>query len=327
MAIPRRFLPSLSWLTAFEAVARRNSVTQAAAELDLSQGAVSRQIQKLENMLGMELFIREKKRLILTPSGASYAKEVREAIGQISNATIKIHSNPDGGVLELSILPAFGTHWLAPRLPGFLAANPGITINLSTRTVPFDFTQERFHAAIHFGSDDWAGTETIKLMDEEVVPVVSPDLIANAEFLVPLDLVSLPLLHLETRPNGWAQWFQAQGLAGVKSGGMGFDQFATMSKAASHGIGVALLPRYLAEENLENGRFVTLENTQTTSIGAYYLVWPKSHSTYPPLLAFRKWIGRPQQCEHASLRTALQIAKPETYFAATTFCKVGNPIN
>jgi len=286
----RRFLPPLPWLTAFEAVARLGSVTRAAQELDLSQGAVSRQVQKLEAQLGVDLFQRVKKRLVLTQAGQSYSVDIGTAIAAIRTATIRAATNPQGGVLELSILPAFGTNWLAPRLPGFLAAHPGVTLNLSTRVVPFDFDQERFHAAIHFGGRDWPGAEALKLMDEDLVPVIAPGLLA--EHATPKDLATLPLIHLETRRKAWAAWFSAQGVDATVPSGMVFDQFATMEQAAVAGIGAALLPRYLAEADLVAERLVTLANVTLTSIGAYYLVWPPSAASYPPLVAFRNWIAR-----------------------------------
>lgn len=290
----RRFLPPLPWLTAFEAVARLGSVTEAACELDLSQGAVSRQVQKLESQLGVALFQRVKKRLVLTPAGQAYCDDVRQAITIIKNATVRAATNPKGGVLELSILPAFGAHWLAPRLPGFLAAHPGITLNLSTRVVPFNFAAERFHAAIHFGRKDWPGAEALKLMDEHLVPVMAPSLLKSS-LLKPgasaQDMTRLPLLHLETRRRAWADWFLSQDVDFLPPMGMVFDQFATMEQAVFAGIGAALLPRYLVQANLDAGRLATLENVQATSQGAYYLVWPPSAASYPPLVAFRGWIN------------------------------------
>ena len=286
----RRFLPQMSWLIAFDAVARRGSVTEAAEELALTQGAVSRQIQKLEERIGAPLFRRERKRLRLTRAGAEYAAELRPALARIGAATLKLRSNPEGGALELSILPAFGTYWLAPKLPAFLSAHPGVTLNLSTRTRPFDFDTERFHAAIHFGREDWPGTESLRLMEEEVMPVAAPEMMAPVTS--PEGLARLPLLHLESRPRAWARWFRAQGVAAEGApGGMGFDQFATMARAAAFGAGVALLPRFLAEAELAAGRLATLAGTATTSIGAYYLVWPRGGGDYPPLAAFREWIS------------------------------------
>lgn len=157
MATPRRLLPSISLLTAFEAVVRTGSTLAAARDLDLSQGAVSRLIQALEGQLGVPLFLRERRRLVPTDPALAYAREVGKALDLISRGSMRVRSNAGGGTLSLAILPTFGTRWLAPRLPRFLAAHPGITINLGTRLKPFDFAEEGFDAAIHFGGDDWAG--------------------------------------------------------------------------------------------------------------------------------------------------------------------------
>lgn len=288
MHIPRRFLPPLPWLSAFESVARLGSVTEAALELDLTQGAVSRQIQKLEELLEVPLFHREKRRLTVTPAGKAYAVEVQKALSGVANATLALKANPDGGLLELAILPAFGAHWLAPRLPSFLAQNPGVTINLATRVEPFEFAREKFHAAIHFGQDDWPGARSLKLMDEEVVVVASPDVCGGA-----LDveaLRGLPLLQLETREDAWARWFEHQGQVPPLGQGIAFDQFATMLRATVFGAGAALMPRYLVEAELKDGTLVTDPQARKTSLGAYFLVWPEALTEHPPVAAFRGWI-------------------------------------
>lgn len=287
---PRRFLPPLPWLTAFEAVARLGSVTEAAAELSLTQGAVSRQIQKLEAQLGVDLFLRRKKRLILTEAGQIYGAEIRDAIGRIASATLRATTNPEGGVLELAILPAFGTHWLAPRLPAFLAAHPGITLNLTTRTRPFDFSTQRLHGAIHFGRDNWPATGALKLAEEDLLPVLAPDLVPDSREVRAADLAKMPLLHLESRRRAWPQWFAAHGLEGAARAGMVFDQFATMQQAALAGLGAALLPQWLVATDLAAGRLVTPDASQPARIGAYWLVWPLSGAAYPPLSAFRSWV-------------------------------------
>lgn len=289
MVISRRLLPPLPWLTAFESVARLGSVTDAAAELDLTQGAVSRQIQKLEEQLGLALFVRDRRRLVVTPAGRSYAESVQGLIAGLANATLALKSNPEGGLLELAILPAFGTHWLAPRLPQFLARHPGVTINLATRTEPFDFAQERFHAAIHFGKNDWPGTLGLKLMDEQVVAVVSPQL-CRQEALDLERLAQLTHLQLQTRPSAWARWYQRQGVQDAQPATLAFDQFATMLKAAEFGAGAALMPLYLVERHLSQGRLVTLPQAAQTSLGAYYLVWPETLTDHPPVAALRDWV-------------------------------------
>ena len=283
---PRRFLPPLPWLTAFEAVARLGSVTEAAGELALTQGAVSRQVQKLEARLGVALFLRQKKRLVLTEVGRAYAGEVRAAIGQITSATLRATTNPEGGTLELAILPAFGTHWLAPRLPGFFAAHPGVTLNLTTRTRPFDFTTQPLHAAIHFGRDNWPGTSALKLAEEDLLAVHAPGQVVESA----QDLARLPLLHLESRRRAWPQWFDRHAVKGEARAGMVFDQFATMQQAALAGLGAALLPEWMVRADLAAGRLLSPAGVQPARIGAYWLVWPQAGAAFPPLVALRDWL-------------------------------------
>lgn len=289
VSTPRRFLPPFVWLAAFEAVARCGSVTAAALELNLTQGAVSRQVQKLENQIGVQLFERDKQRLHLTLEGRSYAEDVKQGMNLIANAGIKLHSNPNGGVLDLAVLPAFGTHWLAPRLADFLAQCPGVAVNLSTRIRPFDFSVENFHAAIHFGADDWPDTDCLCLMEEEAIAVASPKIVPPTFIDNISKVLDLPLLHLETRPNAWASWLDQQGVEIDGLTGVKFDQFATMIQAAVFGLGAAIVPKYLIENEISEGRLVELRTNALSVIGSYYLVWPERSANYPPVIAFKKW--------------------------------------
>lgn len=288
----RRFLPSLSLLAAFEAAARTGSITAAARELDLTQSAVSRQIKALENQLGVELFLRERQTIRLTVAGDSYAREIREALRRISSASLNLRANPHGGTLNLAILPTFGARWLAPRLGQFLAANPGITINLVTRLSPFDFRLDSIDAAIHFGEAVWPGAELTLLMQEETVPACSPEFKRAHGIEVSPDLLHVPLLHLTTRPDAWERWFTETGVAFESVHGMLFDQFATASQAAIGGLGVALLPTFLIQEELKRGELVPAVNKPMPSAQRYYLAFPRERATYPPLVAFREWIVR-----------------------------------
>lgn len=292
MAILRRFLPSMSLLSAFEAAARHQSFTAAAAELNLTQSAVSRQIRALEEVLGAELFLRERQTVRLTLAGETYAQQVREALRHISTATLNFRANPRGGTLNLAILPTFGTRWLAPRLPGFVAENPGITVNLTTRLAPFDFQLDPLDAAIHFGAPDWPGAELDPLMRETVVPACSPSLRDQHRFETPADLLAAPLLHLVSRPDAWERWFAAMDVAPDGVRGMLIDQFATVAQAATAGMGVALLPRFLFEAELARGDLVEALPGAVQSAGRYYLAWPSQRESYPPLQAFRRWIAR-----------------------------------
>lgn len=282
----------MSLLRAFESAARHQSFTAAAAELHLTQSAVSRQIRSLEELLHSTLFVRERQTVRLTLAGKAYAQEIRGALQRISSATLGFRANPKGGTLNLAILPTFGTRWLAPRLPSFLAEHPGITLNLTTRLSRFDFELEAVDAAIHFGLPDWPGAELAFLMSETVVPACSPALRLQHGFAAPTDVLKAPLLHLVSRPDAWEHWLLAHGTQASEVQGMLFDQFAVAAQAAIAGLGVALLPRFLIETELARGDLVeAIAQTQAIeSTERYYLAWPASRSGYPPLQAFQQWI-------------------------------------
>lgn len=304
MKTPRRFLPSLSLLQAFEAAARHHSITEAARELALTQSAVSRQIRALEDQLGTQLFHRERQTIRLTAGGAAYAREVREALQKISQASMNLRANPHGGTLSLAILPTFGTRWLAPRLPRFLADNPGITINLRSQFSQFDFRSIAVDAAIHFGRDDWPGATCLRLMGEEVVPVCAPDLLARLDIRSAADLRSAPLLHLTSRPDAWERYFILNGVDASHVHGMLLDEFATAAQAAAAGLGVALLPGFLVDEEIASGRLVAALPLPMRSTEAYYLCWPREQEGHEPLRRFARWLA----AETAAFEQARQIA-------------------
>ena len=287
---PRRLLPSMPALLALEAVDRLGTASAAAEELSLTQGAVSRALQGLEGQLGVTLFLRERQRLRLTPAAQDYVRQVRAHLTGLAQASVRLRANPGGGSLSLAILPAFGVQWLAPRLPDFTRRHPGVTVNLSTRLRPFDFATEGFDAAIHFGREDWPGAEHMLLMEEEVLPVCAPAL-SPAPVDSPEALLALPLLQLESRPGAWGRYLAQQGVGGKRPVGMLFDQFATMSQAAIHGLGVALLPVFMIEDALRDGRLVVAWPVRGRGLGSYYLVWPKDSPARAPLVAFREWIS------------------------------------
>lgn len=301
--VPRRFLPSMSILAAFETSARLQSFTAAATELHLTQSAVSRQIRSLEDLLGAELFVRERQTVRLTPAGEAYAHEIRRALQQIATATLGFRANPQGGTLNLAILPTFGTRWLAPRLPRFQDAHPGITINLSTRLAAFDFQADTLDAAIHFGPPEWPGARLDFLMKETVVPACSPQLRAKHKLRKPADLLNAPLMHLVSRPDAWERWLRAAGVDFDEVHGMLVDQFAVAAQAAIAGLGVALLPTFLIEAELARRDLVLAVNKPMESADNYYLAWPINRENYPPLQAFRQWIKQEARSEAAVSRS------------------------
>ena len=291
MVWSRRYLPSLGQLRAFESVLRTGSTTAAAAELGLSQGAVSRHVQALERQLGTELFLRERRSLIPTDAARHYARSVTQALDLIGRASMELAANPGGGTLTLAILPALGTRWLAPRLPDFLSRHPGVTVNLATRLRAVDFEAEGFDAALHFGAPDQPGCDYLKIGEEPLVAACAPSLLAAHPVASARDLLALPLLQLETRPRAWERWFAHHGIAEAAPQGMIFDQFATMTQAAIAGVGVALLPEFLAAPELGDGRLVRAFGGLVPGRGAYWLAWPRARAAYPPLRAFREWLA------------------------------------
>lgn len=291
MSVPRRYLPSIPALLAFEATARLGSATRAAAELSLTQSAISRQLKTLEDQLGVPLLRREGRGLVLTPTGQAYLRDVRGVLQGLAQASISAQTQATGGTLNLAILPAFGMHWLAPRLRDFARRHPEVTVNLSTRLAPFDFRTAAFDAAIHFGREDWPGVCYLPLLPETVVPVCAPALI-NAPLTDPQDIVRHDLLHLDTRPRGWMRWLRTLGHEADLPPGMVFDQFATMAQAAIHGLGIALLPTFFAEPYLAGGQLVLASERTSESIGSYYLVWPEERAEPPALSSFRAWLAR-----------------------------------
>ncbi len=288
--LPRRFLPSLSSLLALEAVDRLGSASAAAAELALTQGAISRQLQVLEGQLGVPLFSRARQRLSLTPAARDYVHEVRKALNTLACGALTLRANPTGGNLNLAILPAFGMHWLAPRLPAFVRAHPEVTLNLSTQLRPFDFDTHPFDAAIHYGRHDWPGTHAMKLMDEDVLAVASPTLVPRA-LAHPGEVLDYTLLQLDSRTGDWGRWLAHHGMPGQRPPAMLFDQFATMAQGAVHGLGVAVLPMFLIGRDLDEGRLVTVFGGPIRSEASYALVWPNERPERGPLTSFRTWLA------------------------------------
>lgn len=287
--ITRRYLPSMPSLLALEAVDRTGSASAAAAELNLTQGAISRQLQAFEAQLGVALILRDKHRLQLTPAAQDYCREIRRALQSLSQASLTLRANPDGGALNLAILPAFGMHWLAPRLARFAALHPEVTVNLSTRLAPFDFANSHFDAAIHYGRQDWPGAAYLPLMQEDLLAVAAPSLLqplAAAD-----DILSYPLLQLESRTGDWGRWLAHHGAPNQRPAAMLFDQFATMTQAAIHGLGAALIPRFLIEADLTAHRLIPAFGPAIKSLGSYFLVWPKDRPERKPLTSFRAWLA------------------------------------
>lgn len=288
----RGFLPNIGNLLAFEATARHGSVSRAAEELNLTQSAVSRQIQQLEESLRVSLFHRTRQRVVLTDVGRLYASQVRNTLAELADATHQaVALSGTRGVLNLAVLPTFGTRWLIPRVPDFLARHPDATVNFGVRLVPFDFASEPFDAAIHFGEPHWPGAVCDLLRHEEAVPVCSPAYRERENIRTPQDLARVTLLQQSTRPTAWAEWFRSLNIeAGNPLRGPRFEQFAMVAQAAAAGLGAALIPQFLIGEELASGRLAILFPHSLVSGGSYYLVYPEHKAKAPLVRSFRDWI-------------------------------------
>jgi DNA-binding transcriptional LysR family regulator len=293
----RRRLPSTQALICFEAAARHESYTRAAQELALTQSAVSRQITALEDFLGMALFRRTRHGVALTPAGADYARQTARQLDSMERDTLDAMARQGlGGALQLAAVPTFATRWLIPRLPDFAAKHPDITVHIETRTRPFLFNDTPFDAALYAGTPaqaaNWAGTHSVLLLHEDVLPVCSPALLGAKAQLSPAAIARMPLLQQSTRPDGWHQWFDAQKVDAPRArSGPRYELFSMIAVAAAHGLGVALMPRMLIEPELARGELVVACDRPLRAERGYFLVTPASADERPALAAFRDWLS------------------------------------
>lgn len=288
----RRKIPSTASLSAFESAARHQSFTKAADELAVTQSAICRQIGALEDFLGVKLFRRTRRGVVLTEAGTSYAKKVTSRLDEVERDTLELMAKGGhGDTLELGVVPTFATKWLLPRLPLFAKAHPGITVNLTARTRPFLFDETPFDAAIHAGESHWPGTDRVFLMHENLVAVCSPKLIAPRKTIGVSDWGRYTLLQQSTRPYAWRDWFMSRGMQveGDMTGPR-FELFSMLAEAAIHGMGVALTPRFLVDDELARGVLVQAVKHEHLSDRSYYLIYPEQKSENAALTAFRAWL-------------------------------------
>jgi DNA-binding transcriptional LysR family regulator len=294
----RRKLPSIQALICFESAAKHASFTKAAQELSLTQGAVSRQVSSLEEMLGESLFKRDRHGMQLTHAGESYYKNISMRLHGLERDTLDIMGgNGLGNNLTIAAVPTFASKWLIPRLPNFSKLHPNTHIHIETRTRAFMFNDSGLDAAIYAGTPDqvtqWAGTQATKLFDEEVIPVCSPSLLKSNRQLTPEQISQMPLLQQSTRPEAWRQWFNAQGLDPAQSmAGPRYEQFSMQVAAAQCGLGVSLMPTILVTGELADGQLVVACNRTLSGLRAYYFVQPQSALQLEASVQFKKWLSQ-----------------------------------
>jgi len=287
-------LPSLNGLRAFESAARHLSFTQAAAELNVTQTAVSHQIKRLEDELGVALFVRRNRALALTPEAADYLPGIRAAFNDLRLATDRLRRKDNDRVLTVSTLASLAAKWLLPRLSAFQEAHPGIDVRITTSTALVDFKSGDVDAAIRYGRGQWPGLRADWLMADQLFPVCSPALLTGSKALKgPEDLAHHTLLHSSGGyDDDWRLWLTAAGLPPdiSKQPGLTFDLFFMTVQAAIDGIGVAMGRTSYVEADIAKGRLVVPFSIKLPDEWGFYLVSPEANADSPKLSAFRHWI-------------------------------------
>ena len=303
----RRRLPPLNALRAFEAAARHLNFSRAADELSVTPGAVSQQIQNLEDYVGAALFKRTPKGLLLTDAAQTALPALREAFDRLAEAASLLTAAVDGRRLTLTAPPSFAAKWLVPRLGAFEQAHPQVDLWLSAAIELVDLAAGEVDVAIRYGAGRYPGLEVHRLFAETVIPVASPDHLAAQPLLTPGDLANHVLLHdgspdLDDSCPDWTMWLAARGLKGIDSmRGPRFNQSSLVIEAAVNGRGVALAKRTLAAADLEAGRLVAPLQIATAVDFAYYLVHPKAKGRLPQVKAFISWIAAQAQAHEDAL--------------------------
>ncbi|MEW6639361.1 MAG: transcriptional regulator GcvA [Pseudomonadota bacterium] len=290
-APPGSGLPPLNALRAFEATARHLSVKAAAEELHVTPGAVSQLIKTIESHLGVRLFTRGRRGMLLTDIGQSYLPPIRNALRQIVEASRRVATAADTGLLTVSVTPFFASAWLVPRLKGFQDAYPDIDLRVVTSNTLADFHRDGVDVAIRHGLGRYAGLASDRVVSVEIVPVAAPTLVERlGRPATPAALTRWPLVH-DAERKGWQLWFQAQGLAEIPPPrGPSFDDSALLLQAVRAGQGAGLLPAALIAGDVAEGRLQRLADTTMLEAFAYYLVYPDERSAAPKIAAFRRWI-------------------------------------
>ncbi|HEX6979783.1 MAG TPA: transcriptional regulator GcvA [Alphaproteobacteria bacterium] len=283
-----RSLPPLNALRAFEAAARHLSFTRAADELHVTQAAVSHQVKALEAQLGVRLFRRLTRGLLLTEEGHALLPELREAFDRLAQAVDRVRRGGPG-TLTISVLTTFALGWLVPRLPKFQAAHPSIDVRLTTTSRMVNFATEDVDVAIRYGAGGWRDLHCDKLFDDVLTPL------AGARFKDrlrrPEDILSVPLLHEHDGPYDWPIWFRAVGLPPDKAKpGTRFDSTRIAVHAAIAGAGVAVGAPFMFSDELAAGTLFQPFDILVPNGKAYWLVCPEATAERPKIKAFREWI-------------------------------------
>lgn len=288
-----RRLPPLNALRAFEAAARHLSFTRAAGELNVTQAAISHQVKALEERLGLSLFRRVNRGLLLTEEGQSLFPVIRDALDTLADGVERVRQRETRGMLTVSVLPSFAVKWLVPRLSHFQDRHPDIDLRISASERLVDFARDAIDIAVRFGRGFWPGLRVDRLFREAFTPVCSPALARQLK--EPADLARVVLLEedmlLTPELPTWRDWLAAAGVGNVDpSRGPRFSHTHIMLQAAIDGRGVALSQVVLAADDLAAGRLVAPFALRLPTDYAHYVVGPSVTADRPKVKAFREWM-------------------------------------
>ena len=297
-----RSIAHLNALRAFEASARHQSFSLAAQELNVTPAAVGQLVRTLEDWLGSPLFVRStsgRARLVTTEVAEQALPDIRAGLERLAVGLERLRSGSAGGVLTVTVSPAFAAKWLLPRIERFQAAWPETDLRLDTSLKPVDFVAQRIDVGVRYGRGQWPGLAAEKLMDEEVYPVCAPALLATATLQAPGDLRGQVLIHdqsvdTSTGFASWQAWLRHAGGQGVPTDrGLRINNSAAVLQAAIDGQGVALARSVMAHDDLAAGRLVRLfPQVRLESTLAYYVVYRPECIAQPKVAAFRDWLLR-----------------------------------
>ncbi|MDO6426811.1 transcriptional regulator GcvA [Thalassotalea sp. 1_MG-2023] len=284
-------IPPLNALRAFEASARQLSFTRAAEELFVTQAAISHQIKSLEEHLGLKLFMRKNRALLLTEEGQAYYQDIKDVFTSLQDATERLLVRGAKGAITVSLQPSFAIQWLVPRLNTFNLLNTDIDVRIKAVDQPDGLLTEDVDVAIYYGRGRWPGVHADKLHTEYLIPVCSPLLLDGPKPLSTIqDLTNHTLLH-DTSRRDWKRWFKEAGIRGTNvNHGPIFSHSAMVVQGAVHGQGIALAQRILAQPELDAGRLVIPVEHSLISKNAFYLVCREHQLELGKIAAFRDWV-------------------------------------
>jgi LysR family glycine cleavage system transcriptional activator len=306
--VVRSRLPPLNAIKAFEAAARLGSFTRAAEELNVTHGAISRQIRLLEDWLGTRLFLRTSRNAVPTRAGSDLLAEAGPALDRLAAVSQRVQNHaPAGGQLHVSALPTFAMRWLIPRLPEFQRDYPGLELRIVTASTP----AEQFHMdvdAVISGPSRQPGWVGKRFLGEARLPTLSPDLMRECELRTPEDLERHTLLHAATLREAWPRWLAAAGVPNLKpAGDQVFEHFYFAIQAALEGLGVVMGPLALISGELRAGRLLAPIREPATRTRGYFFYAPESRSDAPAIVALRQWLISAGSVTEAEFPTYLSV--------------------